>query len=455
MRVAKGHLGPGELPPCRQLITALGSSSTSPPSGYNKLSMAKPIVIVGAGLAGLVCARKLHRSGKEVIVLDSEDRPGGRMKTDLIDGFRLDRGFQTLFTAYPHAVQELDYSTLNLRKFERGALVWDGDGLHKVSRDDPLEMAFSRFLRLSDKLKIFSYTNEVKSLSLDDIWHLEDISGEAALRQFGFSEEFLDRFARPFFGGIFLDRSLSVSARMLAFVWKMLSEGDTAIPALGIEQIPQQIALDLPQASLKMGTRVESILRENGAAVGVQLVKGKKIDAEAIVVATDGSTAARLTGESLKEDYRGSICLYFEAPVRPVFGGYIVLNGSGSGQVNHVAPMMNVAPELAPPGRGLVSVTILGESPKDDGFLGREALYELGYWFPKRQVQDWRLLRVDRIRHAQLSMAPRRKRLAMESGASGLYVCGEATSHGSIDGAIESGLACAACLVESPELVTA
>lgn len=412
-------------------------------------------MIVGAGLAGLACAKKLHDAGREFVLLDASDRVGGHLKTDVLEGYRLDRGFQTLFTAYPAARELLDYSRLDLKTFEPGAMVWDGEGLHKVNRDDQFEMAFSRFLKLGDKLKMLSLSKELKELSDEEIWHMDDVSGEAMLRQYGFSEEFMVRFARPFFGGVFLDRTLSGSCRPLAFVWKMLAEGGTAVPALGIEEIPRQIAEGLPSNAIKCASPVNELMRKDGKVVGVVLSGGKKIEAESVVIATDFEQSSSLMGLSQQGSYRASMTLYFEIPVRPVFGGYIVLNGTDSGQVNHLVAMTNVSEAYAPPGRGLASVTILGESPKPDPFLAREVLYELGFWFPKKQVQEWKLLRVDRVRHAQLERLPNWSPMQIETSTPGLFLAGEAVNYGGIDGALQSGINCARLLLNQPELVPA
>jgi len=91
------------------------------------------VVVIGAGLAGLTCARRLQAAGVDCIVLEAGDAVGGRVRTDMVDGFRLDRGFQVLLTAYPAARKWLDYGRLELKKFSAGALVWCDGGRHRVS----------------------------------------------------------------------------------------------------------------------------------------------------------------------------------------------------------------------------------------------------------------------------------------------------------------------------------
>lgn len=395
--------------------------------------MAKPIVIVGAGLAGLVCARRLHRAGLPVSVLEKSDRPGGRLKTDALDGFLLDRGFQTTFTAYPNQQAEVDIDALDLRRFEPGARVLWGGRFHDVHRDMPVEMAFSRLFTVGDKLRVLAWTREVAAMTVDQIRHLDDEPTIDHLVRYGFSDRFLDRFARPFLGGIFLDRSLSFSKRQFAFVWKMLAEGATAVPSLGIEAIPRQIAGDLPAGTIRTGVSVASV-----TAKSAKLEDGETVEAEAVVVATEPPEAARLAGVPVPAGARSSVCLYFEAPEPPVHGNYLLLDGEGRGLVNHVVPVSNLSEHFAPAGRALVSATVLGALPRTQESLLTLVRHDLRRWWPDGRVDGWRHLRTYAIPYAQMPQPPGRS-AHLGVGPSGAFVAGEAAGNASIDGAIESG----------------
>lgn len=403
--------------------------------------MPKPIVIVGAGLAGLACARKLHHLGVNFLLIDADSRVGGRLKTDLVEGFRLDHGFQVLFTAYPYAKGLLDFDALKLRAFEPGSIVWDGLQQHVLHNERRLATAASGLFGIADKVRVLNWTSDCKLMSVEEIYDMPDMSTLDHLRAYGFSEAFIDRFARPFFGGIFLDRSLSVSVRQFAFVWKMLSEGQTVVPAEGMEAIPRQLAAELPASCVRLNTRVKEILREDGRATGVALESGETIHAAAVVVATEADAAGALLGKPILEGSKSSTCVYFEAPAPPVDEKLIVLNAQ-EGLVNEVVPCSLVAPELAPKGKHLVSVTVLGHDARSDADLVEAIKAEVGPWFPGRGVSHWRHLKTYRVRYAQMPQPPGVFELLPkpESGIEGLYLCGEYTTDGSINGALKSGV---------------
>lgn len=410
--------------------------------------MASPVIVVGAGIAGLTCACQLHRAGIPVLVLDADDRPGGRLKTDVVEGYRLDRGFQVLFTAYPAARELLDYAKLDLCRFAPGALIHHGGMLHDVDADTPIKTAFDEFLSVSDKLKVLDWTWECRGMSIPQIWKMSDMTAYRHLRQLGFSNDFIDRFARPFFGGIFLDRSLNVSRQMFTFVWKMLAEGDTVVPAEGIEAIPRQLADGLPESSLRMNSRVKSLLGDR-RVTGVTLESGETIHGSAVVIAAEAPVTEALTGFHTPTAPRSQVCLYFAAPEPPVEQPKIVLR-AGEGLVNLVVPVSEVNPHAAPEGHHLVSVTINGESGLSDEELARAAIAEVGPWFPQRNVGAWRLLRTYRIPFAQFDQPPHfRSHLPPATpGRDGLYLAGEFTEHSSIQGALDSGLSCSTLIVE-------
>lgn len=412
--------------------------------------MGKKVVVVGAGLGGLVCARRLSRLGHDIAIFEREDRIGGRLKTDVIDGFRIDRGFRPILTAYPYLSRELDLRKLDLKFLATGARIrWDGR-LREVRLDRPLRMLFSTFFDYTDKFRMKGYTAMLSSLSPQQVWLIEDRSILEELRLNGLEGAFIERFAKPFFGSFFLNRSLETSHRAFRYFWKMLTDGRLAVPALGMEEIPKQVANDLPQGAIQCLTPVQAVSRSNGTVNGIILESGEEVRADAVVIATDSpSTQPLLPGSP---SLLGESCtvLTFDAPRAPFPGAELVLNGDGAGLVSHLCVLSNVSPESAPPGKALVSVTVLGIPGSSDEELASVVKSQLADWFPGMDVEHWRALRIDRIPFAMYSQTVGfgDQLPSPKTEEPGLFLAGEQTTFSSIDGACLSGAQTAALVNE-------
>ena len=405
------------------------------------------VIVVGAGLAGLCCARELHAAGLEVVVLERGDAPGGRVRTDEVDDFLLDRGFQVLLTAYPEARRALDYERLGLRPFENGALIRRDGGFARIA--DPFRHPLQAIRGLSDapgslpdKLRVARLRSRLSRFSLNELLTAPQVTTAEALRREGFSSELVDAFFRPFLGGIFLDPSLETSSRLFAYVFKLFSEGDAALPTAGMQAIPLQLAEGLPEGTVRLGVTVES------AAPGeVVLAGGERLTAPAVVVAADGPEAARLTGAVEAPAARAVTTLHYAAGRSPIGEPVLVLNGEGRGPVNDLCVPSDVAPSYAPPGAALVSATVLGVPPLADGALDAAVRGQLHGWFGA-QVDGWRLLRVHRIPFAlpaqpPAALVPAERPVRVRDG---LFVCGDHRDTASIQGAMASGRRAAAAV---------
>ncbi len=405
------------------------------------------VIVVGAGVAGLCCARELHAAGLDVLVLERGDAPGGRVRTDAVDGFLLDRGFQVLLTAYPEARRVLDYERLGLRPFESGALIRRDGRFSRIA--DPfrhpvraLESLRDAPGSVPDKLRVARLRRRLSRGSINEILTAPQVTTAEALHREGFSSELVEAFFRPFLGGIFLDPSLETSSRLFAFVFKLFSQGDAVLPAAGMQAIPRQLAEGVPEAAVRYGATVES------AGPGhVVLAGGERLEAASVVVAADGPEAARLTGAVEAPAPRAVTTLHYAAETSPVGEPLLVLNGEGAGPVNDLCVPSDVAPSYAPPGAALVSATVLGIPPLDDAALGEAVRDQLRGWFGA-QVDDWRLLRALRIPFAlpaqppvALTTADRPVRLR-----EGLFVCGDHRDTASLQGAMISGRRAAAAV---------
>lgn len=395
------------------------------------------VVIVGAGLAGLTCARQLQARGRACRVLEATDAVGGRVRTDRVEGFSLDRGFQVLLTAYPAARRWLDYYALSLRRFTPGARVWCDGAMHEVS--DPTREPGGLFATLkapvgtlADKMKIGALRAEARRGSLDDLFTRPETSALEALQAHGFSEVMIERFLRPWLGGIFLDESLGASSRMLMFVMRMFAEGDAAVPNAGMQAIPEQLAAGLVPGTVRLNAPVAAV--GDGA---VTLQSGERVPADHVVIAVDGSAAAHLLPALTPPAWRTVACLYFAAPSSPLGAPVLALNGTGRGLVNNVAVMSDVASGYAPAGQSLVSVSVLKTTTGDDAAFAAHVQAELAAWFGA-PVRTWRWLRTYRVDRA----LPVRRPLEAATPVSvrpGVWLAGDFLSTASIQGAMDSG----------------
>jgi phytoene dehydrogenase-like protein len=245
------------------------------------------VIIIGAGLAGLTAAKLLKAAGRSVLVLEASDDVGGRVRTDEVDGYLLDRGFQVFLTAYPEAMILLDYEALDLCRFDPGALILSKDGVSKLG--DPvrkpgslISTLFSPAATLADKLRMLRLKLKLSGKSIDEIFSAPEMTTTEYLKKEGFSGTILNQFFWPFMTGIFLEDQLKTSSRMFEFVFKMFSEGDAAIPAKGMGMIPKQLAECLSSKELLFYQNVSAV---NGGSVTT--ADGVTYQADFVLIATD------------------------------------------------------------------------------------------------------------------------------------------------------------------------
>ncbi len=403
--------------------------------------MTVDVAIVGAGLAGLACARALTARGHTVAVFEASDAVGGRVRTDDVDGFRIDRGFQVFLTAYPEARSVLDYAALDLRPFKPGALVRRGGRWERVGDPfrDPLAALptlVSRVGSPADKLRVLRLRAAVRRGTPDSLWARPETTTEAALRvRYGFSEPMIDRFFRPFLGGVQLDRDLGASSRAFEFYFRMFSEGDAAVPARGMQAIPEQMAAALPAGTVHLCARVAHV-EPDGSSVRIH--DGETVACRAVVVAVEAPEVPYLVPDLPVPASKSTLQIAWAAPAAPTPEPVLMLDGDGRGPVNNVQVMSNVAPEAAPAGQALVTASVLGHPARPDDAVDADARAQMREWFGPT-VDGWRTLAVHRVLHAlpDLPSLDPPERPAHVRG--GLFVTGDWLRNGSIDGALVAG----------------
>jgi phytoene dehydrogenase-like protein len=410
----------------------------------------RSVVVCGAGLAGLVTARRLAAAGVDVTVYEEREDVGGRVRSRTQDGFTLDRGFQVLFTAYPAARRELDFDALDLRTFTPGAVIARAGERSVLS--DPLrdptaafESLFNREVTTSDKLRTLALRQDLGTRSLDELFTGPDTTIREYLSDWGFSAKFAENFVAPFYGGITLDRSLSTSKRVFEYTFRMLSDGSTAVPADGMGAIADQLAgkARAAGADVHTGATVEAVDgNDDGATVRVD---SETVDADAVVVATDPRTAGELTAvASIPTAARPSITQYYRLPGGTSLGTKkrILLNAA-SARPNAVVPLSAVAPEYASADAELLNATFLGEEPlsMDDDDLAAETRAALESWYPERGFGGLEPLSTDRIEFAQFDQPPGIHDTLPDARAPDgrVYLAGDYTQWSAIQGALESG----------------
>lgn len=430
------------------------------------ISSPKPTIIIGAGMAGLACATWLHRAGRPVLLLDAADAVGGRVRTDLTpEGFRLDRGFQVLLTNYPEARRIFDYGALKLKAFRSGAVIRLADG-HETTLQNPMQRPLAAFSALAspigslaDKLRLLRLVARVLRRTPTELLARPAIDTLTFLQHYGWSEQMITSFFKPFFGGVFLDRELTTASNFFEFVFQQFVTGAATVPALGMQQLPEQLAAGLPPGMVQLNTAVAAVEETH-----VRLTSGQVLEGAAVVLATDGGAALRLlAGRSGNADdgvsgqvaglstaARITTCTYFAAPgLSPGRGDQLLrLNAGPASLAHNVSFPADVSPDYAPAGQTLISVSTHGERSLSEAELTAGLREELVAWFGPA-ARQWAHLRSYRIAAAlpvYLAGQPVQQPLKL---ADNLYRCGDWTAYPSLNAALGTGREVAEMLIKN------
>ncbi len=408
----------------------------------------KKSYIIGGGVSGLVAAQVLENHGFEPTIIESTDRVGGRVKTDRLNGYQLDHGFQVLLTSYPMAQKYLNLELLDLQRFLPGATIFRkgkerviGDPLREFSL--LLPTMFSGIGSLSDKIKILKLTTLLKKKSVQEIFDEKETSTLEYLRNFGFSESIITDFFAPFFSGIFLETSLATSSRMFEFVYKMFGEGDAAIPKAGMEAIPAQLKQNLKQTTYKFNTRVKEV--KNGKII---LENGEIILSNSTIVATDPSgLISNLSSQSVS--WKSCVTLYFEADTKRIKKPLIGLVSEKEALINNIFYHTSVKTE-SKGDKELLSVTVINHKGKSGEELIKQVENELESYCGISQVRHLAKydipLALPNLTNIHYEMMPSETQLT-----SSIFLSGDTQLNGSLNAAMLAGERAAMAVVEALE----
>jgi len=424
-------------------------------SGGDTMAANDRTIIVGAGLAGLTCAKVLAAAGKNFVLLEAALRPGGRVVSRRTpEGFVLDRGFQVLLDSYPAARRHLDFGALGGGYFRAGAM-FVGEG-HPRTLANPLRhpsafftAPFSPVIGFFDKLRFMMLAASAliagQALLQRRAASSSDRSAGETLRSFGLSERFMRNFARPFFGGVLLDAELGTSSALLLSYVRRFVSGRALLPGEGVGAIASQLAARLPATSVRYGAIVDSLKPGHG----VSLCGGEFVSGNSIVLAVDEPALCRLLGRGEPRSARSTAVHYFAAGRAWYKGSWLCLPPRQPGSpIFHAALSSNVAPTLAPRGQHLWSVTVIPGHPLS-GDVSAVAS-ELAGWFGA-DAGELRHLDFVEVPYAVPQQPPGFAGRAAPWGelARGVHVAGDAAGPASIDAAMAGGEAVAENLIAS------
>ncbi|MCE2930362.1 MAG: FAD-dependent oxidoreductase [Vampirovibrionales bacterium] len=363
-----------------------------------------PVLIVGAGLAGLACAKTLQRHGVPFLIVEADGAVGGRVQSDVHHGFTLDRGFQAFNTAYEEARHFLDFKALNLQAFYAGAVIRHNGAFHQVG--DPFRDLrqlftglFSSIGTLKDKLLTLKLSLYAKGLDESAIFQMPEQPTLSFLQDYGFSETYIQQFFKPFYGGVFLENTLKTSVRKFLYTFKCFAHGSVTLPQAGMHAIPQQLSQSFGSHELWLNRSVVELSPfdiQAPAPRTVTLSDGSEILANFVIFATPLAETFHLLGESLDVPQNATVNLYFSFEGRlpkGLVGDALYLNGEGTGIIQHLCFISEVASDYAPRGKHLLSVTLNNVTLKETAFetasqRDAQVRHELHAWFGD-SVKNW------------------------------------------------------------------
>jgi len=405
------------------------------------------IAIIGAGMSGLMAALTLESNGYTSHIFESTDRVGGRLKTDIVDGYQLDHGFQVLLEAYPYAQKYLDYKSLELQSFLPGSSIYNGRTKYTIG--DPtrafsflIPTLFAGIGSLKDKLKILKLNKSLKRKSIDDIFSTPETSTLQYLKALGFSDKIINQFFKPFFTGIFLETELSTSSRKFEFIYKMFGAGMATLPKAGIEAIPKDLKRQLKTSNFSFNKPVKSFEGQT-----LTFEDGSSEIFDFIVIAAEASPiVANLRNQAF--DWKSCETLYFEVEKRTIQKPMIGLSSTKS--LSNNIFYHNSLKNKQKGAHELLSVTIVKPHAHTEAELVtiiEKELKDIFNIIPKRFLKLYQIKKaLPKLNNISNHIPPMETRLNDH-----LFLAGDQWLNGSLNAAMASGESAALGIIRALE----
>ncbi len=403
------------------------------------------VVVIGGGLAGLSAAVWLREAGIAAVVLESSDAVGGRLRTDQVDGYLLDRGFAVHNPGYPEAQLLLDHQALELQSFEAGIAFRNSDGLTFLSDlrrssegvRSGLMRTFGALRRNPRTAAAFAaYAARCAATSPESLQRRHDISIRAALRQAGVDAQGLRTIVGPFLQGVLLESHLETSRIVADEILAAFVRGTPAVPADGMGAIGIQLAERLDDEQLHLNTRVLAVHSDN-SGVRVQTDAGTHSAKAAVVAVSQEALPAVLPGYEAGRT-RGVTTWYHAADCAPaeLLGGkaWLVTDASHRTPIANTVPISAAAPSYAPTGDVLISTSVIGVHRE----LTDEPMLKHLQFLYGVDTRNWQTVARYEIPNALPDFMPPTNPTANRA-APRVWLAGDHTDSPSINGALRSG----------------
>ncbi|GAB2975978.1 NAD(P)/FAD-dependent oxidoreductase [Streptomyces pseudoechinosporeus] len=444
------------------------------------------VVIVGAGVAGLSAAHRLTSAGVTTVVLEAAPYVGGRMSTEKVDGFRLDRIGRLLSTAYPELRLTPGLDALTLRPFAPGVLVHADGRTHRAAepgsvtsaggargalgaarafvaaprrpraarRAAPspvgavtqapqaavpaLSRAFPPLGGAVDQARLAAALGRIAAAPVERLLARPDRPAGHALAARGMPARTVEGFLRPLLAALLCDPDLTMSSRSADLALRAFAAGRLCVPEGGADTLPELLAAALPPGTVRTGVQVTSV-----STTSVRTAEHGELRCRAILLATGARAAAELLPGLRVPPFHPVTVVHHTPDEVPPAGAGLLLDADRRGPVAHTAVLSEVDPSRAPAGRALVSSTILGAPPPDVDRVVRAHLAELYGTSTLR----WELLAVHHTPDAVPAMPPPHDLRRPVRLLAGLYVCGDHRDTSTVQGALHSGHRAATALL--------